>query len=346
MNNNKAIQWGALGLVATSLYSAVQYLRESQYALTDKVVLITGGSRGLGLVMARQLAKAGAKVAICARNAEELEAAEKQLHTISGEVLTISCDITQYSCLPTVLEQVTVRFGRLDVLINNAGQIVVSPYDNLTQKDFDRLHKVHVQAPMRLCQLAVEQFRKQGDGGRIVNISSVGGRVSIPHLLPYSASKFNLTGFSEGLAAAVRKEKIYVTTVTPGLMRTGSPRNVRVKGKVEEEYQWFKISDSLPLLSRNAEASARQIINALRRGSPALTIGFPAYMLQALHGIAPGLTTRIMSGVNRWILPEASAQKDDKFGYETQYEKDRTPITKLTDEAAANNNEMLKEKLD
>ena len=129
-------------------------------------------------------------------------------------------------------------------------------------------------------------------------------------------------------------------------MRTGSPRNVRVKGKVEEEYQWFKISDSLPLLSRNAEASARQIINALRRGSPALTIGFPAYMLQALHGIAPGLTTRIMSGVNQWILPEASAQKDDKFGYETQYEKDRTPITKLTDEAAAKNNEMLKEKLD
>ncbi len=332
-------------MAAAGVYSAIQYLRESRYQLEGKVVLITGGSRGLGLVLARQLAKAGAKIAICARSEEELDAASVQLKQFSTDVLTIPADITQYSVIPNIITQVQERFGRIDGLINNAGQIVVSPYDSLSQKDFDKLYSVHVQAPIRLCQAMVPIFRNQG-GGRIVNISSVGGRVSIPHLLPYSTSKFALTGFSEGLGAALRSENIYVTTVTPGLMRTGSPRNVKVKGQHEKEYQWFKIGDSLPVFSKNAEASAAQIINAMRRGSPALTIGFPAYLLQALHGVAPGLAVRLMSGLNQLILPENIEQKQAIFGYETDFEQEQTPITKLTDKAASQNNECLKEQLD
>lgn len=94
-------------------------------------------------------------------------------------------------------------------------------------------------------------------GGRIVNVSSVGGKIGVPHLLPYTASKFALTGLSEGLRVELKRERILVTTVCPGLMRTGSPRNALFRGKHKREYAWFAIADSLPLLSISAESAAR-----------------------------------------------------------------------------------------
>src|SRR5204863_5194639 len=108
-------------------------------------------------------------------------------------------------------------------------------------------------------------MRRQGEG-RIVNISSIGGKIAVPHLLPYDASKFALTGFSEGLRAELLKDGIYVTTVCPGLMRTGSPRNADFKGQHEAEYAWFSIGDSLPGMSMSAEAAAERIVTAFRQG--------------------------------------------------------------------------------
>src|SRR5438270_7691587 len=100
--------------------------------------------------------------------------------------------------------------------------------------------------------------------GRIVNISSIGGKLSMPHLVPYGASKFALTGLSEGMRVELRKDGVFVTTVCPGLMRTGSPVNADFKGKHREEYSWFSISDSLPLLTMSAERAAGQIIGAMK----------------------------------------------------------------------------------
>src|SRR5204862_3041411 len=107
---------------------------------------------------------------------------------------------------------------------------------------------------------------RQREKGRIVNIASIGGKIGIPHLVPYCVGKFALVGYSQGLRAELENNGVVVTTVCPGLMRTGSARKAFFKGQSEAEYAWFKISDSLPLLTISAEKAARDILHACQRG--------------------------------------------------------------------------------
>src|SRR6201982_336127 len=102
-------------------------------------------------------------------------------------------------------------------------------------------------------------------GGRIVNISSMGGKVAMPHFAPYSASKFALTGFSDAIRSELARENIHVTTVAPGLMRTGSHVNAQFKGEHDAEFGWFAAASGMPLISMNAERAARKILAACRR---------------------------------------------------------------------------------
>src|SRR5205085_11782954 len=138
----------------------------------------------------------------------------------------------------------------------------------------EEVMKVHFWAPLHTTLAALPEMRQRRDG-RIVNISSIGGKVSVPHLLPYSASKFALTGWSEGLRSELLKDGIYVTTVCPGLMRTGSPRNALFKGKNEAEYAWFSISDALPIVSMSAKRAAQQIVDAAARGAAEVVLSRP-----------------------------------------------------------------------
>jgi short-subunit dehydrogenase len=139
--------------------------------------------------------------------------------------------------------------------------------------------------------------------GRIVNISSIGGLLSVPHLLPYSTSKFALTGFSLGLGMELRKRGIKVTTVCPGLMRTGSPINASFKGDAAAEYAWFSIADSLPLLSMSGTRAAREIVRASRRGDSLQVLGLPAQLATLMNAIFPSLVLRTSELVTR-ALPQ------------------------------------------
>src|SRR4029453_8311345 len=114
--------------------------------------------------------------------------------------------------------------------------------------------------------LAALPGMKRRRGGRIVNISWIGGKVAVPHLLPYCAGKFALTGLSEGLRTELKKDNIYVTTVCPGLMRTGSPPTAFFKGKQKVEYPLFKLTASTPLTSMNAQRAPRRSVTACQRG--------------------------------------------------------------------------------
>ena len=121
--------------------------------------------------------------------------------------------------------------------------------------------------------------------GRIVNISSIGGRISVPHLLPYSCAKFAVTGFSQGLHAELAKENIKVTTVVPGLMRTGSYINAEMKGKHRAEFAWFSVSSSLPLLTASVQgASRRQLLKDLRAGAIPILVGTHALVEEGGFG--------------------------------------------------------------
>jgi short-subunit dehydrogenase len=299
-NTKRLITFVATGVAAAVVGRTV--LRSlNNYTFRGKTVLITGGSRGLGLVLARQLARAGANLAICARDEDELRRAEAELKACGAQVLSVSCDVTDDEQVERMVDQVESRMGPIDVLINNAGTIQVGPVEEMTIADFEEAMRVHFWAPL-YTTLAVWPSMAGRRGGRIVNISSIGGKISVPHLLPYNASKFALVGLSEGFRAELAKSGIAVTTVCPGLMRTGSPRNAFFKGRHRLEYTWFSIGDALPGLSMSAERAAEKILEATRHGDPEVVLSLPAKVAATVHGVAPGLVARVMSLVNR-LLP-------------------------------------------
>ena len=276
--------------------------RRRQWSGFDgRVVLITGGSRGLGLVLAREFVKRGALVAICARDASELELARADLEARGGQVFARICDVTDAAQASELVAAVEEHWGRLDVLVNNAGIIQVGAVDDQTLDDYKRAMDVHFWAPLHTIRAALPGMRRRG-GGRVVNVASIGGKIGVPHLLPYDASKFALVGLSEGLRAELARDRIWVTTVCPGLMRTGSPPNALFKGQHKREYAWFSIGGSLPVASMSAERAARQIIGACRRGDAEVILGLPFKAAARLHGLFPGTTAAVMGLINR-LLP-------------------------------------------
>ena len=333
----------AAGLGAATLAATLWGNRRGSYDLSRRVVLITGGSRGLGLVLARQAVAEGARVAICARDEAELARARQDLllaGAAEADVLTLTRDITNELEVRTMVAEVENRLGPVDVLINNAGIIVGGPLDNMDSRDYEDAMAIHFWAPLHAMQAVLPGMRRRA-AGRIVNISSLGGKVALPHMAPYSASKFALVGLSEGFRAELRQHGISVTTVCPGLMRTGSPDHALVKGQQKKEFAWFSIADSLPGLTMSAEQAARQIWNACRRGDGEIILSLPAKFLAAFHGLLPGTTTDILSWLNR-ALPatgESPAANVRRTGYESESALTRSPLTALTRKAALKNNE-------
>jgi NAD(P)-dependent dehydrogenase (short-subunit alcohol dehydrogenase family) len=283
-------------------------------SLWGKVVLITG-SRGLGLALAQELGRCGARIALCARDADELKRACEMLGRELIEAAPFPADITDESAIEPLVASVVQRFGRIDVLVNNAGAITIGPLDSFTRDDFDYAMNLMFWAGVNL-SFAVLPHMRQRRSGMIVNITSVGGRVSIPHLLPYSCAKFAFVGFSTGLAAELRSEGVRVLTVVPGLMRTGSYLNVAFKGHSQREFAWFALSGNLPGLSVPAGYAAKAIRRAIEEQRYVCTISFPAKMLIACDALFPETTRAIMERVNCWLLPAKSHSSEIQEGAE------------------------------
>ena len=303
-----------LALVAAGLATAiaVRAMRTRRaFDFGGKSVVITGGSRGLGLVLARQLAAEGARITLIARDEHELQRAADNIHARqpSAEVLVVPADVGEREDVERAVAQAIGRYRSIDVLINNAGIIQVGPLDHMKLSDYEDAIKTHFWGPLFLVLAALPHMRRQG-GGRIVNISSIGGRISVPHLVPYSASKFALTGLSDGLRAELAGDQIVVTTVCPGLMRIGSPINAAFKGDQAREYSWFAVASSLPVMTISAERAACQILGACRRGDAELVITLQAKLAVLARAIAPELFSDAMSLVHR-LLPQAVGPEGD-----------------------------------
>src|SRR5262249_49668656 len=234
---------------------------------------------------------------------KELERARADLASLTSDVATLQCDLTSQSEVAQMVHQARERFGPIDMLINNAGVVQVGPAETMTVGDFAEAMNTHFWAPL-YTTLAVLEGMKERRSGRIVNISSIGGKLSVPHLLPYCASKFALTGLSEGLRAEFAKDGIWVTSVSPGLMQTGSPLNASFKGRHRAEYAWFSVGDALPILSMSPERAARKILAAARLGRAELVLGWPAKLALGAHALLPGFTQAALGAVNR-LLPKA-----------------------------------------
>jgi NAD(P)-dependent dehydrogenase (short-subunit alcohol dehydrogenase family) len=306
-----------------------------------RVVLVTGGSRGLGLAMARQLIGQGALVAICGRDPKSLDAARRDLSKgHRTEVLALPCDITDRDAAADMVRRVLAKFGHIDVLINNAGTIEVGPMEVMKEDDYEEALKTHLWGAFYVTRAALPSLRTR-PGARIVNVTSIGGKVSVPHLMPYSVSKFAQVGFSEVLRAELLKDQVYVTTVVPGLMRTGSPRNAFFKGKNEQEYAWFKLGDSLPGLSMDAERAAGQILDACRYGDAEIVLSLPAKFGTKFHALFPGLSADLAGLVNRFFLPAQGGIGPRRLrGADSETKYSSNAFTALTDEAARRHNQM------
>lgn len=263
--------------------------------LNHKVVLITGASTGLGLQLARECAARGAKLVICARTEERLRQAEQDLTDRGAEVLAVVADVSKKDDVAALVQAAHIRFGGVDVLICNAGVIQVGQFESMRAEQFESAMNGMFFGTLYPIQELLPSLANR-PGGRIAIVSSIGGKVSVPHMLPYDAAKFALAALGEGLRTELGQNGIPVTTIYPGLIRNGSYLNAEFAGHndgQEASYRLFSVLSSLPLLTADGEKAAQVYVNAIRRGD-AEAIYPPHYnLLSRFHGIAPVLTTEV-----------------------------------------------------
>ena len=305
-----AVLTGAAAVAAGALL--LRRSRRPRRTRSGQVVVIAGGSRGLGLALAERYARAGAKLVLAARNHDELVRAQQTLleHKAiqtSEDVLLVPGDLTDAAQATTLIEQAIEHFGRIDVLINNAGIIEVGPVEDQPLAAYRRAMATNFLATLYTTHAALPYLLNRGRNERdaaIVNISSIGGKVAVPHLLPYTASKFALTGFSEGLHAELRHKGVRVTTVCPGLMRTGGEENALFTGQAKKEKRWFTLAAKSPVITASAKYAANRIYNAVAAGRAEITITPQAWLAARAASVAPGTTQYITSLANHFLLPK------------------------------------------
>jgi short-subunit dehydrogenase len=303
----------------------------------DKIVVITGGSRGLGLELARAFAKERAHLVLLGRNRQQLGEAAQELESTGARVELLGCDVSKEDEVKINVASIISELKRIDVLINNAGTIQVGPSEHMNNNDFAEALAVHFWGPLYFMRAVIPHMKRQRHG-RIVNIVSIGGKVAVPHLLPYTASKFALAGLSEGMRTELAKDGIYVTTVCPGLMRTGSHFNAFFKGQQKKEFALFSVANAL--LSTSSDRAARKIVEACRYGTSELTITPQARLLRLVNGMFPALVAEALSLACR-ILPGPNGADGNqlKRGWQSQSAIAPSLFTRRADRAASDNKE-------
>jgi NAD(P)-dependent dehydrogenase (short-subunit alcohol dehydrogenase family) len=327
---------GGVAAAAASIY------RKRRAQIRGQVVVITGGSRGLGLALAEEFGRLGARLVLAARDWEELDRAKELLATRcaieADSILTVASDLRRPEKAEALIGRAMERFGRVDILVNNAGIITVGPVENQSGENFRDVMNVNLFSGVD-CSLAVLPQMIRRREGTIVNIASIGGKVAIPHLLPYTASKFAQVGFSQGLHAEVSSRGIHVLTVCPGLMRTGSHLNAFFSGDSSREYRWFSLLASLPAVSVSARHAARRIVRAVLWKEAEIAISPQASLAARLAPLLAELTSMALSAANRVLPGPNNGEREMRRGYDTR-ERELQPARRLGISAAKRYNQI------
>jgi short-subunit dehydrogenase len=266
----------------------------------DLVALVAGASRGLGLLVARELGRRGHRVVICARDEDELLRGAHLLHSDGIDVTPRVCDVTDRSAVLELVEDVETTVGPIHTLVTVAGVIQVGPLESVTEAHFTEAVDTMIWGPVHFALAVLPHLRARGTG-HIGTVTSIGGMVSVPHLVPYSTAKFGAVGFSQGLAAELSGTGVTATTIVPGLMRTGGHLHAQFTGQQTKEYSWFAASGSLPLIAMDAERAAEKMVRAVLAGKPTVILSPLAKIGARVHGLAPATTVRAMGLAKRFL---------------------------------------------
>jgi len=257
------------GAVAAGAYWLARYLRpqHSTLILADKVVLITGASTGIGRALAFSFARRGARVALVARREDRLEAVRREIEPYSADVLVVPADLTDEAQLASVVTRTLEHFGRIDVLVNNAGLIQGGRLIDSDPVHADRLIRLNLWATIRLTQLALPAMLAQ-HSGYLLNVSSGLGRVAVPGIATYVASKYGVAGFSDALRRELGGSGIRVTLLLPAWTETDM---VPVEARAVLERYGFRIN--------TADEVAERAVAALVAGRHEVILGGPIALL-------------------------------------------------------------------
>jgi NAD(P)-dependent dehydrogenase (short-subunit alcohol dehydrogenase family) len=311
---SKIITGSAIG-IAGILVAKIISRTVNWFDLKGKVILVSGGTRGLGLSLARILARKKAVVAVCGRGITGMEQVSEEITSSGGRFMYLQCDITDSLQVGRMFDEIERKLGNVSAVINNAGIMAVGPVETMTREDYEAAMKVHFWGPLNIINRALPAMRRN-KSGRIVNIISVGGLISFPHMLPYNSSKFALSGFSEGLTAELSGYNIRVTSVYPGFMSTGSTVKAEMRGDQEREYAWFSRPANIRGIAMSPIKASKRIILAMQGGEKTITLSFYAKIAKVVRALFPALMITMFGFVNR-LLPASEGA-----GYSTRYRKD------------------------
>ncbi len=270
-------------------------------------VIVTGASTGIGRGLALHLARFyKANLVLTARSQKDLESCAEEVKKFGGEAKILAGDITDPNTLEQLVTMCTTAYGGIDLLINNAGMAVPGKFETLKVEDWRRVFEVNFFSALQLTYAALPHL-KSSSRGKIVNISSVAGKVSFPGSVCYCSSKFALTALSNGLAAELAPSNIDVITVCPGLVRTEffeknkSPnsRNPNVIAE-QKDLRGFLMRN---VISISTEDCVKEIVQALNKNhSQELILTIPGKFIERLNGLAPNVVSHLSRRLNR--VPE------------------------------------------
>ncbi len=208
-------------------------------ALDGQVALVTGASSGIGEATAELLADEGASIVLAARRSEDLNALADRIETAGGDALPVETDVTDEDQIRELIDTVEEEYGRLDVLINNAGVMLLSPIESADTDDWEQMLDVNVLGLMDTTQAALPLL-KESEAGHVVNLSSVAGRKAYAGSGAYNASKFGVTAFSEALRQETLDDDIRVTSIEPGAVDTELQEHIPDEDAREENEEMLE----------------------------------------------------------------------------------------------------------
>jgi NAD(P)-dependent dehydrogenase (short-subunit alcohol dehydrogenase family) len=278
--------------------------------LSGTTAIITGATSGIGRETAREFAKAGSKVVIAGRRKERLQELQAEIEAAGAQALAVPTDVADQAQVEALIEKAVKQFGRVDVLVNNAGVAIASRFEEMPLEDFGRLMDVNFWGAVYACRATVPQMRKQRGGGVILNVSSIFGKRGMPFETAYCASKFALAGFSEALRAELMSEGIDVCTIYPGAVETeifdaaANSTGLEVPGFVPK----------FP-----AKQMAKLIVQAARFPRPEVVAAFDAQAINLANTFAPALVDFALG----WSVPFIEGARRNKRHSDRAGQSDR-----------------------